>query len=66
LSLPSFPTPSELIFCAASKPLKYDALGNADLIVTGDKDLLSLTTFLPLASSPQGSMLDLAQPQHAR
>jgi putative PIN family toxin of toxin-antitoxin system len=46
--------------------LECAALGHADLIVTGDKDLLALATFRSTRILTPRQYLDLAQPQRAR
>lgn len=46
--------------------LECASLGNADLIVTGDKDLLALATFRSTRILTPRQYLDLAQPQRAR
>lgn len=46
--------------------LECATLGHADLIITGDKDLLTLATFESTRILTSRQYLDLAQPQHAR
>jgi uncharacterized protein len=46
--------------------LECAALGHADLLVTGDKDLLSLESFRTTSILTPRQYLDLAQPQSAR